>query len=177
MIDFIGCRWSSGSWITITDYSDSYKIKNMCKLLLTGEKPEGQCVLKHRLRPGSPKLENKIVVNKLTPSNTNAMHGVSHGSPLFPSPNPIWEPISFSREPLLLCHWEIHTARMVFIQLDALQASPLWLSDGCLPIATITEEVSASHFEVRLSDYILMEKPKWTFWPTHTCNLYFLCHL
>ena len=176
MVDFIGYGWSSGCWITITDYSDYYKIRNMCKLLLTGEKPEGQCVLKHRLRPGSPELQNKIIVNKLTPSNTNAMNGVSHRSPLFPSPNPIWELIPFSREPLLLCYWEIHTARMVLLQIDGLQASPRWPSDGCLPITTIAEEVSASHFEVELSDYIFMEKPKWTFWPTHTCNLYFLCH-
>ena len=49
---------------------------------------------------------------------------------------------------------------MVFLQLDCLQAPPRWLSDGCLPIATIAEEVSASHFEVKLSDYIFMEKPK-----------------
>ena len=90
MIHFIGCGWSSGRWITITDYSDYYKIKNMCKLLLTGEKPEGQCILKHHLRPGSPELQNKIIVNKLTASNTNAMNGVSHRSALFPSPNPIW---------------------------------------------------------------------------------------
>ena len=90
MIHFIGCGWSSGRWITITDYSDYYKIKNMCKLLLTGEKPEGQCILKHHLRPGSPELQNKIIVNKLTASNTNAINGVSHRSALFPSPNPIW---------------------------------------------------------------------------------------
>lgn len=53
-------------------------------------KTEGQCA-QTPPRPGSPKLENKIVVNKLTPSNTNAMHGVSHvGLLSSQSPNPIW---------------------------------------------------------------------------------------
>ena len=73
MTDFIGCGWSSGSWITITDYSDYYKIKNMCVFLLTGEKPVGQRVLKHPLRPAHPNSRTKLLLISWPPSNTNAM--------------------------------------------------------------------------------------------------------
>ena len=44
MIGFPVCELYSGSSITITNYFDYSEIKYMCKLLFTGEKPEGQSV-------------------------------------------------------------------------------------------------------------------------------------